>query len=193
MYTHAHTHACILLTIQVPLLYPITITETVYLWLTINFALGCSFIGTDRPPSSMYTRLAGLSQEHSRASKRASNTVAPSFFLRKRKKSGLKTTHYVRDVLCLPASWCTGTWISIPRGDRRSYLTENGLLGKIEFSSIMSSKEIILEISRVFGSQVGLSKSDIEDGGKRLNFLFLQRTGAGSRTLCKPSVTESFE
>ena len=142
----------------------------------------------------MYTRLAELNQEHSRISKRSNSVPAPSFFLRKRKKSSQspKETQYVRDILCLPSSWCTMPWIPIPRGDRRSYLTENGLLGKIEFSSLMSSKDIILEVSRVFASQLGLSTSEIEEG-KRFNFLFLQRTGAGSRTLCKPSVAESFE
>ena len=145
---------------------------------------------------SRLSRLSELSQEHpeSRTLKRGNNTVAPSFFLRKRKKSSSsKPTNYIRDVLCLPGSWCTGSRISIPRGDRRSYLTENSLLGKVEFTSAMSSTDITLEISRVFASQVGLSKSDIEEGGKRLNFLFLQRTGAGSRTLCRPSVAESFE
>ena len=143
----------------------------------------------------MYTRLSELSQEHQRVSKRSNSIPSPSFFLRKPKKScqGPKETKYVRDILCLPANWCTSTRIPIPRGDRRSYLTENGLLGKIEFSSVMSSKDIILEVSRVFASQVGLSTSEIEDEGKRFNFIFLQRTGAGSRTLCKPSVAESFE
>lgn len=143
----------------------------------------------------MHTRLVELSQEHSRASKRSNSTPVPSFFVRKRKKFGQasKATQYVRDILCLPSSWCTRPRIPIPRNDRRSFLTENGLLGKIEFSSAMSSKDMILEISRVFGSKVGLTKTEIEDEGKRFNFLFLQRSGVGSRTLCKPSVAESFE
>ena len=44
-----------------------------------HFVLGYSFTRAERPPSSMYTQLAELSQEHSRASKRTSNTIAPSF------------------------------------------------------------------------------------------------------------------
>ena len=151
--------------------------------------------GTERPRSSMYARLADLSQEHTRVPKRSNSIPAPSFFLSKRKKGcqASKATQYVRDILCLPSSWCTGPQISIPRRDKRSFLTDNGLLGKIEFNSAMSSKDMILEVSRVFASQVGLSKTEIEDEGKRFNFFFLQRTGAGSRTLCKPSVAESFE
>ena len=122
----------------------------------------------------MYTRLAELSQEHSRVSKRSNSTPTQSFFLRKQKKScqGPKETKYTRDILCLPGSWCTRPRIPVPRRDRQSYITENGLLGKIEFSSVMLSKDIILKVSRVFASQVGLSTSEIEDKGKRFNFLF---------------------
>lgn len=57
----------------------------------------------------------------------------------------------------------------------------------------MTSKDIILEVSHVFSSPMGLSKTEIEDEGKRLNFLFLQWAGAGSHTLCRPSVADSFE
>ena len=152
-------------------------------------------IETGRSESSTYARLANLSQEHSRVPKRSNNAPAPSFFLKKRKKfcQASKATQYVRDILCLPRSWCNKSQIPIPRGHRRNYLAENGLLGKIEFNSTMTSKDIILEVSRVFSSPMGLSKTEIEDEEKRLNFLFLQRAGAGSRTLCRPSVADSFE
>ena len=87
-------------------------------------------------------------------------------FLRKRKKS-CQGPKDVRDILCLPGNWCTRPQIPIPRGG--SYLTENG---KIEFNSVMSSKDIV-EVSCVFASQVALSTSEIEDEGKRFNFFTL--------------------
>ena len=95
--------------------------------------------------------------------------------------------------MCLPKSWCTKPQIPIPRGLRRNYLDEKGLLGKIAFTSTMTSKDVILEVSRVFSSPIGLSKTEIEDEGKRFNFLFLQQGGAGSHTLCRPTVADSFE
>ena len=128
-----------------------------------HFVLGYSFTRAERSPSSMYTQLAAPSSMYTQlASKCASNTIAPSFFEEAKKfLSRLKRQHisYVRDILYLASGWCSGSQISIPRGDRRSCLTENGLLGKIVFSSVMSSKEIILEISRKVASQMGLSKS----------------------------------
>jgi hypothetical protein len=38
---------------------------------------------------------------------------------------------------------------------------------------------------------MGLSEAEISDG-LGLSFRFLQHTGAGSRTLCVPAVTDSF-
>ena len=46
--------------------------------------------------------------------------------------------------------------------------------------------------SHIFATPFGLSPDDI-GSGKRLEFIFLQRAGAGARTLCVPSVTSSFE
>ena len=47
--------------------------------------------------------------------------------------------------------WTTNQ-ISIPRSDKQSFLTNNGLLGKIEFN----------EVSRVLTSQVGSSETERE-------------------------------
>ncbi len=49
-----------------------------------------------------------------------------------------------------------------------------------------------MEVSKVFATPMGLTQSDLAHGTP-FNFTFLQRTGAGSRTLCRPSITDSFE
>ena len=112
-------------------------------------------------------------------------------FLKKRKKfpggRACKTTHYVQDILCLPRSWCKNPQhVVIPCGTRRSFLAENGLLGKIQFDSDMSAEEMRIEVCKVFSYPMGLSASE-----RKLRFL--QRTGASSRTLCVPSVSDDFE
>ena len=141
----------------------------------------------------MYSRLSSLGNRQTKRNK----ATPPSFFLQKRKKfaggHATKTVQYVRDILCIPASWCKNPGhVTIPRGERRNYLAENGLLGKIEFNSEMTAKDIRLEVCKVFVSPMGLSEDDIREG-KTVKFRFLQRTGAGSRTLCVPSVAEEFE
>ncbi len=143
-------------------------------------------------PLSTFSRLSTLG---SRQTKR--NATPPSLFLQKRKKfaggRATKTVHYVRDILCMPPAWCKNPWhVTIPRGEKRNYLAENGLLGKIEFNSEMSAEDIRVEVCKVFASPMGLSEDDITEG-KTVEFRFLQRTGAGSRTLCAPSVSDTFE
>lgn len=148
------------------------------------------------PGNIGFAQVASLHQSGNSESRRRSNSkLTPSLFLKKRKKfnQAAKASQFVRDILCLPKSWCTSPQIPIPRGNRRNFLAEKGLLGKIQFNSLMSSDDIVLEVSRVFSQPLDLSKTAIEDGGKRFNFLFLQRAGAGSRTLCRPSLADSFE
>jgi hypothetical protein len=48
------------------------------------------------------------------------------------------------------------------------------------------------EITRVFAMPFGLSTEDIL-AGKRVEFSYLQRTGAGARSLCLPVVTSDFK
>ena len=56
----------------------------------------------------------------------------------------------------------------------------------------MSAEEMKSEICWVFARPLGLSAEDIQE--KRLfPFHYLQRTGAGSRTLCLPAISGSFE
>ena len=78
----------------------------------------------------------------------------PSAIKRRRSSksaAAVKVSRYVRDILCLPKSWVTkDDRIAIPRGERRSLLAESGLIGKIEFHSEMTDKEVRLEICRAF-------------------------------------------
>ena len=102
----------------------------------------------------------------------------------------VKLMHYVRDILCLPDSWCENPHhVTIPLGEKRNFLAENGLLGKIQFNSEMTAEDIQMEVCRVFAPPFGLSDAA---EGKTIKFRFLQRTGAGSRTPYVPSVSDNF-
>ena len=106
-----------------------------------------------------------------------------------------KVITYSRDILCLPPQLQgRNGYVIIPRGSRRSALTDerSGLLGKIVFQSDWSEERMSDEITHIFATPFGLSPDDI-GSGKRLEFIFLQRAGAGASTLCVPSVTSSFE
>lgn len=127
--------------------------------------------------------------------------VLPTMFqlkAAKRSKSGTqpKSVVYLRDIFCLPLDCQSdnGT-IAIPRGTRRNFLAskEVGLLGKIEFQSSWTAEKMRQEISLVFARPFELNRDDIENNGRRINFDYLQRTGAGSRTLCVPTISASFE
>ena len=120
----------------------------------------------------------------------------PTMFKPKRARRGSsspKPISYVRDIVCLPKELQAPDGnIHIPRGSRRTELADAGLLGKIQFSSVMSAQEMRSEICRVFAVPMGLCEVDIE-AEKLFPFVYLQRTGAGSRSLCVPAVSQSFE
>ena len=101
----------------------------------------------------------------------------------------------VWDVFCLPSE-CQGPngTVVIPRGCRRSALANDkiGLLGKIAFDSDWSDERMREEISAVFSKSFGINEEDLARG-KVFKFDHLQRTGAGSRTLCIPSVSQTFQ
>ena len=123
--------------------------------------------------------------------------VQPSLFTKKRKRfaggRATKCSHYVRDILCLPKSWCDDPGqVVIPRGERRNKLAKNGLFGKISFTSDLSADDMSKEVCTVFATPMGLTESEL-DRGKLFDFSFVQRTGAGSRTLCEPAVTSAFK
>lgn len=79
--------------------------------------------------------------------------------------------------------------ISILRGATRMHLVEAELFGKIEFSSNMSDDDMRREICCVFATPMGLSEDDIKNNNYFL-FQYLQPTGAGSPSLCVPSVSQ---
>ncbi len=164
------------------------------------------------PPtaSSVYSRVSSIGSQNSNRSD--SNPVettgstsgqkrkftVPTMFQSKRLKSSKakpKSVKYLRDIFCLPEE-CEGKngTIVIPRGTRRSALANKdvGLMGKIEFESEWSADRMNKEICNVFSKPFGLSADNIASG-KMFEFQYLQRTGAGSRTLCVPTVTTSFE
>lgn len=119
----------------------------------------------------------------------------PSIFATSRRKERPpRVLTYLRDIFCLPPE-CQGQngTVVIPRGSRRSALADesSGLLGKIVFQSDWSEERMVEEITRVFAMPFGLGTEDIS-AGKRLEFKYLQKTGAGARSLCVPSVTSDF-
>jgi len=114
---------------------------------------------------------------------------------RRKVESKSKTVKYLRDIFCLPHYTKTKNGvISIPRGSRRSFLAskEIGLMGKIEFSSYWPPERMRREVCRLFAKPFGTTEVEIESG-KLFGFEYLQRTGAGSRTLCVPSVSSNYE
>ena len=103
-----------------------------------------------------------------------------------------KIVAYDRDVILLPKEFKgRGGDVSIPRSTRRNKLGQAGLIAKIELKSNMSD-EVRMEICQVFALPTGLVKEDLKSG-RLFPFSYLQRTGAGSRSLCLPAAKESFE
>ena len=96
--------------------------------------------------------------------------------------------------MCLPLSFrnADGGKVSIPRTEKRNAIAEVGLIGKVEFRSDMTGLEVRQEICTVFAKPIGLTKTSI-DNGDLFPFTYLQRTGAGSHTLCVPSVSSMFQ
>lgn len=80
----------------------------------------------------------------------------------------------------------------IPRGDKRTVLAENGLIGKVQFNSGMSEAEVRMEICSVFAKPMGLQSVEMSKENV-FPFDYLQRTGAGSRSLCRSSTSGKFE
>ena len=123
----------------------------------------------------------------------------PSMFQSKVKHSKkdepkTKSVKYLRDIFCLPHQSCKMGSIHNPRGTRRSALANKdiGLMGKIEFQSDWCADKMRQEVCSVFVKPFALTQQDI-DNGDIFPFEYLQRTGAGSRTLCVPTVSPSFE
>ena len=153
--------------------------------------------GTSTSQGESSRSLARALPSSSQASSTKKRYVAPSIFASKRHRRSEcaqpKSVKYLRDIFCLPSDLRNedGT-VQIPRGTRRNALALCGLFGKIEFRSDMSAEEMRCEVCQVFAGPFGLSAEDIQQ--KRLfPFLYLQRTGAGSRTLCVPAISGSFE
>ncbi len=115
---------------------------------------------------------------------------------RSRKKKQMdhsKVVTYMRDIILLPKIFqCPDGDISIPRSTKRSKLGQAGLVGKIELHSTMSDCEVRREVCEVFSVPMGLLESDIKNNDL-FPFIYLQRAGAGTRSLCLPSVKESFQ
>lgn len=74
--------------------------------------------------------------------------------------------------------------------EKRSALGENGLIGKVQFNSAMSEAEVRVEVCKVFAKAMAMPMCESDE---LFPFEYLQRTGAGSRSLCRPAVSESFE
>ena len=113
---------------------------------------------------------------------------------RKRDNSRSKpVSTYVRDIILLPKEFkCRDGDISIPRCSRRNKLGKTGLVGKIQINYDMTDTEIHREICEIFVAPMELNEDNIKSG-QLFPFTYLQRAGAGCRSLCVPSVKDSFE
>ena len=91
--------------------------------------------------------------------------------------------------MCLPKEWCPDEYhISNPRLERRKILASAGLIGKIEFHSDVSSEQVRKVICTTLATPILLLQEDIQEG-RLFPFKYLQRLGAGARTLHVPSVS----
>ena len=114
-------------------------------------------------------------------------------FNNKKLKEKTKLIHYVRDVILLPRDMKgPNNSVSIPRSKRRSMLAQAGLVGKIELNSGMDEVDVCKEVCEVFCQPMGLTADDLKKSNY-FKFVYLQRAGAGSRTLCVASVKGSFQ
>ena len=102
-----------------------------------------------------------------------------SRFVRKNKAC----KHYTRDVVCLPFS--SASTICIPRGDSRANLAQDGLIGKISFTSDWSEAQLREEMTAIFRRTFALSM------GQSFQFEYLS-TVKGCKRLMKPNVSSSF-
>ncbi len=115
----------------------------------------------------------------------------PSYLKRKRSNASCESSkraktvqHYDRDIVCLPNE-CGSSKISFPRGKYRSKLAASGLIGKIHLVSSMTVEEVETEVRSVFSRPMG--------GRNDFPFVYLQSTGAGTRTLTIPCLSPSFK
>ena len=111
-------------------------------------------------------------------------------------KHGKRLQHtnkmFIRDIVCLPASYgkTQKNNIPIPRGRSRSDLAQKGLIGKIEFNTGMTEMDIRREICEVFAIPFGYNVDDWES--PLFPFTLLQTSGAGCKTLSEPATSRSF-
>ena len=130
------------------------------------------------PPSLFNSRLA-----HPHQSRKRKETARPN----------PKVTNYVRDIILLPDEFENETGsVCIPRSNNRETLGKAGLVGKIELSSDMTEDEVRTEICELFSVPMGLTTDNIKDG-IRFKFHYLQRAGCNTRSLCKPTVKDTFQ
>ncbi|CAJ1074951.1 uncharacterized protein LOC113053478, partial [Xyrichtys novacula] len=96
--------------------------------------------------------------------------------------------HYTRDVVCLPfssSSSVSSSTLRIPRGDSRAKLAQDGLIGKISFTSDWSEAQLRDEITAIFRRTFALPI------GQPLPFEYLS-TVKGCKKLMKPNVSSNF-
>ncbi len=76
--------------------------------------------------------------------------------------------------------------IDLPRGKKRAFLAENGLIGTIEISSDYGVHDIVSKISSLFAACVGL------DDGDQIAFHFLRPMPGNAKKLQRARVSHGF-
>lgn len=164
---------------------------------TANVAVQQPRDGAENSRNTAYRQAVRLNVDSQSSGRSKRRFPPPSIFgsarAKKKRSSEMKPTFYVRDIVLLPPECKTSQGnIAIPRGTRRNRLAQSGMVGKLQFSSDMTEYEIQVEICKVFATPMGLKQKDFEED-LLFPFTYLQRPGAGSRCLCTPSVSSSFE
>ena len=116
---------------------------------------------------------------------RTANFILPSYLKRKRpgdksiskRKSSNRDKQlqvWDRDIICLPKPLDGLSSLSYPRGKQRSRFVRQGLIGKVRLTSTMTVDEVE-EVRSVFDGPMS--------GRRDFPFMFLQPSGAGSRSV----------
>ena len=93
-----------------------------------------------------------------------------------------------RDIICLPRTTKTRKLVNIlsyPCKRFRTQLGAWGLIGKIHLTSDMTVDDVTSEVRSVFSGPMC--------NNPNFEFMFLQRTGGGNKTLTVPSISSSYQ
>ncbi len=122
--------------------------------------------------------------------------LLPSYLKRKgtigvnssKRKKAKAVSSWDRDIVCLPKQTKNGEILNVipyPRNRYRAELGAGGLIGKVHITSEMTVEDVQTEVRSVFKEPM--------KGSESFQFIYLQPTGGGNRSLTVPVLSTSYE